>query len=1123
MASRLKSVITVTALAPAASVTVPHHLNVSGYPRAPDRIDRGVLGTLEFSDSNTLTVTITNTGAEAVTGRVLLEVWHSTQRALGGPAALAGGPFVTGGGTGEGAGGAASSFTTTPMTLTGNEDAVLTGNIFDNVVTATGTLAVVQYVVPGVGNDPGAVYAANATAILGGRGTFTLTAGGVPTFEPVADYHGSFGPIACWVTNGSELRTLPLTIVITAVNDGPTANAAYQLSFSGEAVSIDLLQFATDPDDDPLTVTHLNGTAVAVGVPVVVTGGTYVYQGAGVVEVTPDNAEVAPITFTYTVSDGTLSDAGTVTVQVGVANLPLFSPFAPILGTAIDQAMVNFGKTVRFRYGPGDDNGVNVAAPPYSPGQGLADLNNREPWLYDRATCVWLLAKRTGDAAILAEAMTLAERYMAGVVVSGAGLGTFNIIGNTGGDPTDVKYLYAPVAWWYEYERLAAGATVEEAQVYRSRAQGLYRQTLVSFGMYDANTAELWTERNSWAAIMNCLAWYWISGSTAALADATNYVENVLSLSGSGAPLHSKDKHESDGDPTQIVSPWMAALLAEALLQYHRTTDDARIVTWLANLGDWLLAHAFYTATGAEEPELIGLAGLRLPAYLAGGAVQFPEGEAADMRHCIDVAGLIRKCRWAKVELSQSTAALDTLIDELEEAATVDIAYWTRFTEGYPKYRVNPSRSWAWMYRAYYSAVYSVGIVPFPPALTTAPVVTGSTQQGSTLTSSTGVWAGTPVPTYTYQWQRDGVAIGGATNATYVTVGADIGTGVRCRVTATNAGGTASANSNAITVVVAGSPEITVQPNSTSALEGATAVFSLTATGTPAPTYQWQVNPIGGGGWANVAEGAGGTTNSYTTEALASNDNGDQYRCIVTNAGGSVTSSIVTLTLVVAQPAVAFTDSTDFGALTYTMGSAGFVGITLAGWFRYGNVINSASWFGAEGAADRHVDVGFTNSGALSISDSQTGPAGGGWDVDPPINTWFFLVLSFPSVHPGTYVARWYDESGVYGGTADKSNGVEDSLTVNVIHLNGGGAANTNIGCQLRAQHVRGYARVFDATAADAEFANTNLADADLRFFCVFEDDGGGGVTCRDATGNNRVFTLTGAALSLAGPVAPSV
>lgn len=85
-----------------------------------------------------------------------------------------------------------------------------------------------------------------------------------------------------------------------------------------------------------------------------------------------------------------------------------------------------------------------------------------------------------------------------------------------------------------------------------------------------------------------------------------------------------------------------------------------------------------------------------------------------------------------------------------------------------------------------------------PPVNTAAPVASGTGTVGQTLSVTTGTWQYSP--TFTYQWQRGGAAIGGAIAATYVLVAADSGASVSCQVTATNAAGSASASSNAIPV-----------------------------------------------------------------------------------------------------------------------------------------------------------------------------------------------------------------------------------------------------------------------------------------------------------------------------------
>ena len=89
------------------------------------------------------------------------------------------------------------------------------------------------------------------------------------------------------------------------------------------------------------------------------------------------------------------------------------------------------------------------------------------------------------------------------------------------------------------------------------------------------------------------------------------------------------------------------------------------------------------------------------------------------------------------------------------------------------------------------------------PVNAEVPVVTGSASLGQTLTTSDGLWSGSPPPSFTYQWQRVTTNISGATSSTYLIIAADVGNTLRCVVTATNALGSASANSaNTATVTL---------------------------------------------------------------------------------------------------------------------------------------------------------------------------------------------------------------------------------------------------------------------------------------------------------------------------------
>lgn len=86
-------------------------------------------------------------------------------------------------------------------------------------------------------------------------------------------------------------------------------------------------------------------------------------------------------------------------------------------------------------------------------------------------------------------------------------------------------------------------------------------------------------------------------------------------------------------------------------------------------------------------------------------------------------------------------------------------------------------------------------------------------------------------------------------------------------------------------------PSITIQPQSATVTEGESVSFSLAASGSGL-SYQWQQSSDGGQSWTDIS---GATSDSYNTGATSMAMNGTQYRCVITNAAGSVTSVAATL------------------------------------------------------------------------------------------------------------------------------------------------------------------------------------------------------------------------------------
>lgn len=175
-------------------------------------------------------------------------------------------------------------------------------------------------------------------------------------------------------------------------------------------------------------------------------------------------------------------------------------------------------------------------------------------------------------------------------------------------------------------------------------------------------------------------------------------------------------------------------------------------------------------------------------------------------------------------------------------------------------------------------------VIPQAPVNQALPVISGTAQQGQTLTVTNGTWSGSPT-SYARQWKRNGVDIAGATATTYVLVQADVGSVITCTVTATNAGGSASATSNATSTVLPLAPTNSVAPViSGTGTEGNTLTVTSNGTWANSPTsytFQWKR------GGTNIA----GETGS--TYLLSATDVGTNITCAVTatNAGGSASAT----------------------------------------------------------------------------------------------------------------------------------------------------------------------------------------------------------------------------------------
>ena len=252
-----------------------------------------------------------------------------------------------------------------------------------------------------------------------------------------------------------------------------------------------------------------------------------------------------------------------------------------------------------------------------------------------------------------------------------------------------------------------------------------------------------------------------------------------------------------------------------------------------------------------------------------------------------------------------------------------------------------------------------------------APAAATFTTAASTLDSAT----------ISYQWQKQEAGsaswsdIGGATTISYTTgttsYDADFGDSYRCKLNATGATETFT---NAALLNVTRTINITSQPTSTTGAIGGTRTFGVAGNTSDNDagdiTYQWQRSITQGSSWSDIN---GATGSSYTTPALDSAYDNNQFRCLLSAPGATtVPSNAATLQVETVTPVVTSqpSDATVNEGTTATFTTLGDTTMTPIG----GNAASSSF----------DVDSFTTPTGGSNPSDPEE-MAGGFSDHEPNV------------------------------------------------------------------------------------------------------------------------------------------
>jgi hypothetical protein len=264
------------------------------------------------------------------------------------------------------------------------------------------------------------------------------------------------------------------------------------------------------------------------------------------------------------------------------------------------------------------------------------------------------------------------------------------------------------------------------------------------------------------------------------------------------------------------------------------------------------------------------------------------------------------------------------------------------------------------------------------PSNTSPPTISGTAQEGQSLTADRGSWSGTEPIGYAYQWRRcDGggqcTDIAGATGASYTLVSADVGSSLVVRVTASNSGGTTSATS-APTAVVEAAPAAPANSSAPTiagvAREGETLTAdrgSWTGTEPISYAYQWRRCDSAGGSCVDVQSAA------QQTYTLTSADVGARLRVAVTasNTVGSTSATSApsdTVSALAVSPA-----NTSAPTITGTAQAGSTLTASPGEWSGTQPIAYSYQWRRCDGGGANCLDLAGATASSYSVIASDVG------------------------------------------------------------------------------------------------------------------------------------------------------
>jgi hypothetical protein len=310
-------------------------------------------------------------------------------------------------------------------------------------------------------------------------------------------------------------------------------------------------------------------------------------------------------------------------------------------------------------------------------------LQQPSQWLYDKPKALSQLYLLSEDERVLDWSKKYAQFYASNIDEDGYFALT---------KYQDIKYSNS-VGLLYNY--LLSGDRLYESTIYR-----IYAASTKWDAAYELGRG-FWTERNQAAALNSAISEWELTNSQGAHTRIVDIIDETYQMTFwpvndwplRNCPQHTIKSHEGKGGNSPVCSPWMMALLSDALWRYYLLSDDVKSASLISAFTDFFVQHGSYNEL-RKGKEIVA------PFYL----VAFERAELVernvwtDPQHNCDLAGMLGKGLYIKTKTNSDVQAAKKTFKIFANMCRQDLETVTKRYKKKGQAPLKPPRRFGWTY-----------------------------------------------------------------------------------------------------------------------------------------------------------------------------------------------------------------------------------------------------------------------------------------------------------------------------------------------------------------------------------------------------------------------------------------